>query len=181
MNSQAPGGIGIDKGEGREVDYFDQWATRYDSFYPAESRLDREFRLSRMLVLSGRSWMHRIDTILRVETGQTRARWQTLFALGFAAQPTTMTELASRLRVQWPTLVRVLNGMEQDGLIRREDNPQDGRSRLVHVTRAGRSIMRRIQPILDRERAQIMAGLSDRQLDQCANLLRRVFEGVINP
>ena len=168
-------------GEVRTGDYFDQWVTRYDRFYPASSRLDREFRLSRMLVLAGRSWTYRIDNILRAETGQSRGRWQTLFALGFAGQPATMTELTDRLRVRWPTLVRVLGGLERDGLVRREDNPADGRSRLVYLTRAGRNVMRKVQPILDRERSQIMARLSDRQLEQCAGLLQRIFEEVIDP
>lgn len=165
----------------RDSDDFDEWSAHFEDFYPPDTRLSLEFRLSRMLVLAGRSWVNRIDNILRVETGQTRARWQALFALGFAEQPATMSELSKRLRVQWPTLVRVIDGMEQDGLVRREDNPADGRSKLVYVTAKGGKIMAKIQPILDRERAQVLTGFSDAELKSCAALLERIFEGVINP
>ncbi|PQA89500.1 MarR family winged helix-turn-helix transcriptional regulator [Hyphococcus luteus] len=164
----------------RDRDQFDQWSSHYEDFYARGARLDREFRLSRMLVLAARSWMSRIDNILREETGETRARWQALFALGFAEQPATMSALSKRLRVQWPTLVRVMDGMEKDGLIRREDNPSDGRSKLVYVTAKGRRVMAKIQPILDRERAQVLSRLSDKELESCADMLERIFEDVIN-
>ena len=165
----------------RDSDDFDEWSAHFEDFYPPNTRLSLEFRLSRMLVLAGRSWVNRIDNLLRVETGQTRARWQALFALGFAEQPATMSELSKRLRVQWPTLVRVIDGMEQDGLVRREDNPDDGRSKLVYVTPKGEKIMAKIQPILDRERAKALSRFSDAELKTCAALLERIFEGVINP
>lgn len=167
--------------ESRDIDYFDQWCTLYGTFYPPQSRLDREYRLSRMMVLAGRSWMHRIDNILRIETGQTRARWQALFALGFAEQPATMSQLCKRVRVQWPTLVRVIEMMAKDGLVWREDNPADGRSKLVYLTEKGQEVMERIQPILDRERAQILSRLTDEELEVCASMLKRIFEDVINP
>jgi MarR family transcriptional regulator for hemolysin len=167
--------------DGREIDYLDQWSSHYGEFYPPGSRLDREFRLSRMLVLAGRSWQHRIENILREETGQTRARWQALFGLGFAEQPATMGELCKRVRVRWPTMVRLLDGMERDGLVRREENPADGRSRLVYLTDKGEAMMRKIQPLLDSERTQVLRHLSDEEMELCTALLQRIFEDAINP
>lgn len=167
--------------QSHQQDYFDQWITHYSDFYAEHSRLDCEFRLSRMLVLAGRSWTKRIDNILRIETGQSRARWQALFTLGFAEQPVTMTELCKRERVQWPTMVRVIDGMARDGLVRREDNPSDGRSKLVYMTVEGRDMMVRIQQILDRERAQLLARLTCDELMSCTNLLERIFENAVAP
>jgi len=161
------------------IDYFDSWTTHYHDYYPAESRLDLEYRTSRMLVLAGRSWVNRIDNILRVETGQTRARWQVLFALAFAEQPVTLTEICRRVRVQWPTMVRVIEGMVADGLLSREDNPGDGRSKLARLTPRGVEVMEQIQPILDRERSRILAGLSVDELNLCASLLNRIFEDAV--
>ncbi|MCK5750846.1 MAG: MarR family transcriptional regulator [Oricola sp.] len=164
----------------RDGDDFDQWSAHYGDFYPSDTRLDLEFRLSRMLVLAGKSWTHRIDNILREETGQSRARWQMLFAIGFAEQPATLSELAKRLRVQWPTLMRVIDGLVADGLVAREDNPADGRSKLVRLTAKGQETLSRIQPILDRERKKILARFSEEELKVCADLLERIFEDVIN-
>jgi MarR family transcriptional regulator for hemolysin len=135
-----------------------------------------EYRLSRLLVLAGRSWITHIDNMLRNATGQSRARWQALFTIAFGPQPATMTDLGTRLFVQWPTLVRVIEGLEQDGLVSRVENPRDGRSRLISLTDAGRDMVTRIQPILDNERKDVLDGLTDPELDQCAELLQRIFD-----
>lgn len=110
--------------------------------------------------------------------GQTRARWQALFTLAFGPQPATLTDVGQRLFVQWPTLVRVVEGLVADGLITRVDNPRDGRSKLISLTPAGMAMVKKIQPILDQERAAVLADLDDAELEQCAELLHRVFARV---
>ena len=157
---------------------FDAWATYYHDYYPRGERLDREYRLSRMLVMAGRSWVTHIDNRLRAQTGQSRARWQALFAIAFGPQPVTLTDLGQRLYVQWPTLVRVVEGLAADGLIERVDNPRDGRSKLVSLTPAGLAVVRQIQPILDEERRAMLAGLDDDELRICTDLLDRMSERV---
>jgi len=167
--------------DGEEHDDFDQWVENYHDFYPADSRLDREFRTSRLLVLAARNWTYRIDNMLRLETGQTRARWQVLFTLAFAPPPSTMTDICRRVRVQWPTMVRVVEGMVRDGLIAREDNPADGRSKLVRLTPRGEAVIARIQPTLDRERAVLLADFNDEELAVCEKMMLRIFEAAIRP
>jgi len=157
---------------------FDDWAVYYPDYYPKGARVDREYRLSRMLVMAGRSWVTYVDNRLRAATGQTRARWQALFAIAFGPQPVTLTDLGQRLFVQWPTLVRVVEGLAADGLIERIDNPRDGRSKLVSLTPAGLAVVHEIQPILDEERSAMLAGLDDDELAQCAELLDRMFDRV---
>lgn len=164
-----------------EYDDFDDWNSQYGDYYASGTRLDLEFRTSRLLVFSTRSWIKRIDNLLHRETGQTRARWQVLFTLGFADQPATMTEIGHRARVQWPTLVRVVEGMERDGLISREDNPADGRSKLLRLTAEGNRITAQIQPIIDRERAALLAELSDSELASCAKMLQKIFKAANAP
>ncbi|HZV57553.1 MAG TPA: MarR family transcriptional regulator [Sphingobium sp.] len=154
----------------------DSWARYYHDYYPPNSRRDLEYRLSRILVMAGRIWATHADNVLRAEAGQSRARWQTLFAIDFGEQPVTMTDIGVRLNVQWPTLVRVLEGLEKDGLISRVDNPRDGRSRLVSITEAGRTLLREVRPTLDIERARLLAGLSDEELAQCCETLHLLME-----
>jgi len=154
----------------------DSWAVYYNDYFPANTRIDLEYRLSRMLVLAGRTWGTRIDNVARAETGQSRARWQTLFVIAFGEQPVTMTDIGVRLNVQWPTLVRVLDGLEKDGLINRIDNPRDGRSRLVSITDEGMRLVREIKPILDRERAQLLEGLSDEDLMRTGAILQLLMD-----
>ena len=150
----------------------DSWARYYNDYYPQGTRIDLEYRLSRLLVLAGRTWGTHIDNAVRTATGQSRARWQTLFVIAFGDQPVTMTDIGVRLNVQWPTLVRVLDGLEKDGLINRIDNPRDGRSRLVSITDEGMAQVRTIKPVLDKERASLLAGISEEDLAKCGEMLQ---------
>lgn len=159
-------------------DTFDDWAVAYDGFYPAGSRHDREFRLSRKLVLASRRWTALIDEAIRRETGQSRARWETLFAIGFCGRPVTTVELSERMSLQWPTLVRVLKDLEAEGLIARTDNPNDGRSRLIDLSGDGRRILDRVQPVLDAVRHQVLAEFEEDELAQTERLLDRLLGGV---
>ncbi len=154
----------------------DSWASYYHDYYPENSRQDLEYRISRMLVMAGRTWGTHIDNMLRNSTGQSRARWQTLFVIAFGEQPATMTDIGVRLNVQWPTLVRVLDGLEKDGLISRIDNPRDGRSRLVSITDAGSEMVRQVKPVVDEERGELLADLSDEELAQCTAVLQRLLD-----
>ena len=52
-------------------------------------------------------------------------------------QPTTPTELAASLGMRVTTLSSLLAKMERSGHLRREQNPADGRSRLISLTAAG--------------------------------------------
>jgi MarR family transcriptional regulator for hemolysin len=169
----------VDGAGEEERDDFDEWSSNFADFYPDKSRLNLEFRTSRLLVMASRSWVYRIDNKLRGATGQSRARWQVLFTMAFAEQPVTMTAICKRVRVQWPTMVRVVEGMERDGLLAREGNPADRRSKLLHLTPRGTALIREIQPILDHERAQLLAGLNDEELAMCARLLEKIFEAAI--
>jgi len=163
-------------GQEEHLGEFEGWASRFNDYYPPDSRLDLEYRLSRLLVMSARTWITHIDNKLRAATGQSRARWQALFTIAFGPQPVTMTDLGARLFVQWPTLVRVIDGLEKDGLVSRIDNPRDGRSRLISLTDAGLAMVERIQPMLDEERRVVLAGLDDEELKTCADHLQRIFD-----
>ncbi|MGE5721226.1 MAG: MarR family winged helix-turn-helix transcriptional regulator [Sphingomonadales bacterium] len=157
-------------------DEFDTWAVGYDSFYVQGSRGDLEFRLARKIVMAGRRWTNVIDGLIRAKTGQTRGRWQTLFAIAFSEPPLTTSALAERMDVQWPTLVRVLEGLERDGLITRTENPADKRSRFIAVTPSGDRLIREIKPMLDTARAQAFAGLDNDELELCSTLLTRLLD-----
>lgn len=160
-------------------DDFDEWSSLYDRFYPKGSRSDAEFRASRLLVLTSRAWINRIDSMLIRQSGQSRARWQVLFAISFAPQPATLTQISQRAHLQWPTMVRVVEAMEREGLLDRADNPDDGRSKLISLTSEGEATIRKIQPIIDRERAALLQNLTDNELQQVAGLLDKVYQIIL--
>jgi MarR family transcriptional regulator for hemolysin len=154
---------------------FDSWATRFGEFYSDGSRDELEFRFSRLLILAARRWSTFIDEAIRQTTGQPRARWQTLAALAISDGPIATIELAERMAVQWPSLIRTLDGLEAEGLVERRVNPADKRSRLVTITDKGLTVFREVKAVLDPTRAALLEGFSDEELGAAERLLDRFF------
>lgn len=154
---------------------FDSWAKRFGEFYPDGSRAEIEFRFSRLLILAARRWTTFIDEAIREKTGQPRARWQTLAALAFSEDPIATIELAERMAVQWPSLIRTLDGLEAEGLVERKVNPADKRSRRVTITGKGLGVFREVKAVLDPTRAALLEGFADDELRTVERLLDRFF------
>ena len=85
--------------------------------------------------------------------------------------PMRATALAEAEGVAGASMTRVLNALEDRGLVRREPDPTDGRALLVHLTEPGRQIgaagagvrvaalRRRIAMLSDVQRAALQAAL----------------------
>jgi MarR family transcriptional regulator, transcriptional regulator for hemolysin len=92
-----------------------------------------------------------------------------------AEHPTmSQRELAERLEIEGPTLVRLLHQLGAMGLVKREQNPHDHRANTLHLTAAGRATAKRLRRAMDAVRARLLAGVSD---DELADALR-VFDAV---
>jgi DNA-binding MarR family transcriptional regulator len=55
--------------------------------------------------------------------------------------PHTLGELAAAEQVRPPTMTRIVQGLEAEGLARRARDPEDGRVRHLHATAKGRRVM----------------------------------------
>lgn len=81
-----------------------------------------------------------------------------LHTLAYADRPLRLTELTSTEQVTQPAITQLVTRLERDGLVRRGPDPRDGRAVLIHITDAGRQVVRdrradrtrRLQPLLDR-------------------------------
>lgn len=160
-------------------DPFENFAPQFSTYYPAGDRATIEFLFSRKLILAARRWVHFIDNTIQSATGQTRARWQTLFAIRFSDPPVTTVMLAHQLGVRWPALVRTLGQLEREGLIEKFDNPEDGRSRIIRMTAKGRKMFETIKAILDPRRNSVLAGLSDHELVGATEVIDRFLIALV--
>src|SRR4051795_12421660 len=75
-------------------------------------------------------------------TGLGPARLSALSVLVFGG-PRTLGELAAAEQVRPPTMTRVVQALEQEGLVRRERDRRDGRVRRVEASAKGRRVMQR--------------------------------------
>lgn len=71
--------------------------------------------------------------------GTTRIQWIALYFLLQADTPMSQKELAAQMNVQDPSLARLIDRMERDGLLQRIENPMDKRVKFLNLTEVGRS------------------------------------------
>ncbi len=173
-------GTGMSSDTPAAADPFDSTTPQYRAYFPEGSRDDIEFRLTRILSLSARRWGNHVESRMLALTGQSRSRWQTLFVLSVATPPITTSLLSARLAIQWPPLIRTLNSLEADGLIRRIENPTDKRSRYIEITPAGIEVVEKVQPVLSEIRTSVFAGLSEEDMRLATRVLEAVVVGISN-
>lgn len=71
------------------------------------------------------------------DTGLSPARLSALSVVVHAG-PLTLSELARQEQVSRPAVSQLVRGLEQSGLVRRRNDPQDGRSAVLKATVKGR-------------------------------------------
>jgi DNA-binding MarR family transcriptional regulator len=94
--------------------------------------------------------------------------------------PLTPSELAQYERIRRPTASRVLQRLEEDGLIERTADPSDGRSAVVAVTRDGAALLKKLRSRKNAYLARRLRELPDEDveaLERAADVLERLLDG----
>lgn len=85
----------------------------------------------------------RVDAALR-PLGLTFARYEALTLLSFTRTGRLpMAKIGSRLMVHPASVTHTIDRLEREGLVRRQQHPHDGRTRLAVITRRGRALARK--------------------------------------
>ncbi|TKT74399.1 MarR family transcriptional regulator [Aquamicrobium sp. LC103] len=125
-----------------------------------------------------RRWRTRLDERLK-HTGLTQARWVVLLQLSkFGAAP--QRELADRISVEGPTLVRTLDKLEELGLVTRRACEDDRRVKFIHLTPQAEPVIAEITRIADELRLEILADIPIGELDQAWRTLKTVGDRLEN-
>ena len=87
-------------------------------------------------------------------------------------------ELADRMRIEPPTLVRVLDRMERDGLVSRSSCAEDRRRKMIKPLAKARPIWKKIVASAEVVRARAIGGLSKQETATLRKLLGKVQENL---
>lgn len=142
----------------------------------AMSQIDRQrivgaFGL--VLVEMAHKWRRVLDGRLRPK-GMSQATWRTLLFISHAESDPLQKDIAIAAGIEGPSLVRLLDALERDGLIERRVVPTDRRGKTVHLTPAGGTTVRDLQSVADDVRARLLEGIPEDQLIACMG----VFEAI---
>lgn len=90
----------------------------------------------------------------------------------------SQTDLAERMGIEPPTLVGIIDRMEQGGWIRRDGDKTDRRRKYIEPTPAARPVWAKIVAVAKRVRSRAARGLSRSELAQLKRLLAVVQENL---
>jgi len=129
------------------------------------------FALARL----ARRWRKLLDERLK-DLGVTQARWTTMVALHRGGEGVTQRELAQLMAIENPTLVRLLDNLEQQSLIERRPCEKDRRARRLHLTPQGEAFMATLDERAKVLRDQLLDGIKPEELEVCLDVFNRVLD-----
>jgi DNA-binding MarR family transcriptional regulator len=110
-----------------------QWAAHFDAEYVAPMKAITSVMRVQQL------WLARLNDTLAAH-GLTFARYEALMLLYFSRSGALpLGKIGARLQVHPTSVTNLIDGLEKDGLVRREAHPSDRRTTLATLTAAGRS------------------------------------------
>jgi len=135
-----------------------------------EGGTTRDIRVTVNLVLVARRWRSLLDERLRL-IGQSSARMEALAAIINSPSLSAQVDIAKRLRIEGPTMTRMLDTLEADGLVERLPDPGDRRTKQLRVTPAGEKVLEQIFAIADELRERLLDGIAPEAMDELNELL----------
>jgi len=130
--------------------------------------------------LLARRWRRALDAHLAA-AGLTATSWVPLIHLEETGGGITQKELALLVGVDGSSLVRVLDMLVREGLIERRRDENDGRARLIYLTAQGRRRVIEIRDELTRGEAQMLADLSDAEIETMLDCFTRIDRRLAEP
>lgn len=140
---------------------------------PADIREEFGFKLIHL----ARRWRMKLDQQMRQE-GLTQAQWSTLVYLARGANGMLQKDLACHMGIEGPTLVRLLDNLQQSNLVERRAAVNDRRGKTVHLTSQAYQILTKFEQVAQTIRTGLLTGVSDESLEQCLNSFQQIIDNV---
>ena len=122
-----------------------------------------------------RRWRTRLDERLK-PLDMSIARWGALYWLGQAGDGVSQAALAELAGVEPPTLVRVLDQLEAQGLVERRVSPTDRRVNLLTLTEAAKPLVAEIETEAERLRVELLDGISYEDYQTAVSVMEKLRE-----
>ena len=124
-----------------------------------------------------REWRMLLDRRLK-PWGLSSARWVVLFAIDNAEEGACQKLIAEDVGVECPTLVRLLDGLEKDGWVRRKACETDRRIRLAELTPKAEQFLDHAVEIAVSLSKEITGDIPEEELALCHDVLLRIQDRI---
>src|ERR1700758_5028825 len=138
---------------------------------PSQSTIHSEFGL--LIARLGRAWRREADQPL-ADHGLSQATALPLAVLSRQGKCVRQGVLAEEMGIEGPSLVRLIDLLQAEGLVERREDPTDRRAKTVHLTKAGEAKVEETNRILRRVRASLLKDIAPEELAITFETLQRI-------
>jgi MarR family transcriptional regulator for hemolysin len=129
-----------------------------------------------LIAQTTRAWRRVIDQKL-APFGLSEALWLPLLYSSRASEPMQQKELAAALGLESSAVVRLLDNLQNQGLIERHEGA-DRRVKTIHLTPLGLTRVAQIEAIAKEVRHAIFQGLDPQEIEQACRVTEQVFSNL---
>jgi MarR family transcriptional regulator for hemolysin len=90
-------------------------------------------------------------------------------------QKLSQRDLTLCIKIEQPSMAQLLARLERDGMIRRTQDPEDGRASLISITRKALGILPQVDAVVDEGNQMAVTGMSDGEIKLLIDLLQRLI------
>jgi MarR family transcriptional regulator for hemolysin len=134
---------------------------------------DARPRFAPLVAHVAREWRRAVDARLHVY-GLTEATWLPLLRIARSETPMRQNELAASLSLDGSSVVRLLDTLENSGLIERCEDQADRRAKSLVLTPRGRRTVDQVERVSQDIRDVVLGKVSDEDLARSLRLLETV-------
>ena len=138
---------------------------------PSQTRIHAE--IGRLIARLGRIWRRESDQVL----SDHRLSYATaipLLVLSRQGETVRQGVLADELGIEGPSLVRLIDLLQAEGLVERREDPTDRRAKTLHLTASGEAKVEEINRVLRRVRASLLKDIGSEELALTFETLQRI-------
>lgn len=136
--------------------------------------LSDQHRFAMQIAQLSRSWRAELDRRL-AGLGLSQARWLVLLHLARFDELPTQRQLAQSVGVEGPTLARLLDGLEAQGLVSRQAVPEDRRAKKIALSPQAEPLITKIEAISSQLRQELFAGIDEDDLARCQRIHAQIL------
>lgn len=93
-------------------------------------------------------------------------------------EPVTQKDIGTFLKVSHPTVVGIVNRMEQKGFLYSRVDPSDRRNKLIELTEKALKIDQDMQNVISQQEQSMLSSLTDEQIDELEKILLVIYRNL---
>ena len=129
--------------------------------------------IGRLIARLARIWRRESDQALS-DHGLSYATAIPLLVLSRQGENVRQGVLADELGIEGPSLVRLIDLLQAEGLVERREDPTDRRAKTLHLTKAGEAKVEETNRVLRRVRASLLKDIGPDELAITFETLQRI-------